>query len=807
MVLTSLLFRRIPILFAVLLLSFSLPSSVRAFQSSAQVDAAKQRLQTMSPEEINRKIREMGMTRTEAERRAKENGIDLSTYLQSNSGVVTPAQTQIIIESGSKTPAPAPEKPASEETPAKKVNHPTSKGLKYFGYDIFDNAPASFQPESSGPVDPEYIVGPEDVLRVSVWGQVEQQNELTVDKDGRIFIPTAGPVVVSGMTVDEVQKTLVRQLSRSFQGLSSNPKTVWMDVTLAKIRPKRVFIMGEVVNPGGYTVSSYANIFNSLFAVGGPTVNGSLRDVRLIRGNKTVARIDLYSYLLGSDKNNDVRVQNNDIIYVPVRKGRAYIRGEVRRPGIYELLPGENLKKLLEYAGGTLTTSYLERVQLERIIPLKDRTKNGPEQTIIDIDYRDLLTRNTDYTILDDDLFTFFPILGERNDIVTIGGAVFKPGLFQWSPGMRVMDLVTLADSLRPEAYLLRGDIVRLEPDLQAQVTVPFDLGSAVKGSGAANVPLQARDQVIIHSKDITNTTEDFVEVFGSVKRPGRYSLTRGMTIIDLILNAGGYAENSNRTMGELSRMDSVATNDTLSSVIHVRLPDISDTVTVASYSYYENWRRNDFKLKHRDRLFVRPNAAFRPQPTVEIRGEIYYPGEYTLISERDYLSQFILRAGGPTISSYPAGGRIVRNRERVNVDIQKVMDGPKSENDIVLHPGDSIYIPKKPYTVRVVGEVHNPSVFGFVKGNDLYDYINRAGGFTDSSEYIILFQPNGFAERFRTGIFGGDAEVMDGSTILVTKIPAPPPDSKQVDVGNLIRDIFAITASALTILGLARQI
>jgi polysaccharide export outer membrane protein len=246
--------------------------------SSGQVQEAKSRLGTMSPEEIDQKIKSLGMTREEAEKRAAENGIDLQSYLQggSSSGPGSGGSQPSLMQSG---PSAGGTSEAAVNAPrASQQDFPTSRGLSHFGYNVFSSTPASFEPSAVGPIDPEYTIGPEDVLRVSVWGQVEQQNELVVDKEGRIFIPSAGPIVVSGLTVDEVSKTLTKQLSRSIQGLISTPKTVWLDVTLAKVRPKRIFIMGEVNNPGGYTVSSYSTVFNSLFAVGGPTVNGSLRE-------------------------------------------------------------------------------------------------------------------------------------------------------------------------------------------------------------------------------------------------------------------------------------------------------------------------------------------------------------------------------------------------------------------------------------------------------------------------------------------------------------------------------------------------
>lgn len=774
------------------------------------VQQATTQLNTMTPEQIDAKIKEYGMTRTEAEAKAKEYGIDLQTFLRGKAGSTSsstgiPSSSNQLLQSG---PMAGPTvETAKSQNDGKKKELLTSKGLSYFGYDIFSSTPSAFEPSAAGPIDPEYIIGPEDVLRVSIWGQVEQQNELTVDKEGRILIPTTGPIVVSGLTIDEINKTLTKQLSRSIQGLTATPKTVWLDVSLSKIRPKRVFIMGEVNNPGGYTVSSYANIFNSLFAVGGPTVNGSLREVRLIRGNKIVAKVDLYLYLIGAEKNNDIRVQNNDIIYVPVRKNSIYIKGEMRRPGIYELLHGENLKKLIEYAGGNLPTTYLERLQIERIVPLKDRTKNEFERQFKDIDFRELTSKNSDAVLVDGDVITVFPILDEVKNFVTISGAVYKPGTYQLTPKMKIRDIILLADSLKPETYFVRGELTRFENDGRRKISIPFDLRSIIENGSQDNIELQPKDEIVIHDIGITREVEEFVDILGSVRKPGRYTLTRNMTLTDVLMLAEGYTEDAWTLQAEIARLDKKKEADTLSYIYLADLPDLRDTLAVNNFNYFVKRREKGFKIHHRDKIFIRPNPNFRVQELVTIAGEVNYTGTYALITRNEYLTDIINRAGGKTSAAYLRGGTLFRMGERVNVDFQEAVDSPKSGDDIILHQGDSLYIPKKPNSIKMLGEVNNPSLIAFNEGKDMLDYIKFSGGLTDSADYIILYHPNGTAERFKTGWFGGNSKVYDGSSIYVAKIPAPPIDRKDLDIGNLIRDIFAITASALTVLVLAKSL
>jgi polysaccharide biosynthesis/export protein len=800
--------RTIPLILMLLMMGSPAAKLIAQQPTSAQVQEAQQQLQTMTPDQIDAKLKEMGITRDQAEQKAKEYGIDLNTYLNKSNSAASPDTAGSLLQSG-----PSGTNNSVQNGNTVSTNRTASfvdttlfdKGLPYFGYDVFKTTPAAFEPSASGPVDADYIIGPQDVLRVSVWGQVEQQNEATVDKDGRIFIPTAGPIVVSGLTIDQVNKVLTKQLSRSFQGLASHPPTVWLDVTLSKIRPKKIFIVGEVNNPGGYTVSSYSNIFNSLFAVGGPTVNGSLREVRLIRDNKVIARVDLYAYLTGADKNNDLRVQNNDIIYVPVRKNSVYIYGQVRHPGIYELLPGENLKKLIEYAGGSLPSAYVERIQIKRIVPYNERVKNDFDRRLLNINFRELLSKNADYTLLDGDMITVGSILDDMKNFVTITGAVKKPGTYQLSSGMKLRDLIELADSLREEVYMIRGELTRTLDDNVTKVSIPFDLHRVIENEDSANILLMPQDEVMIHDISISQLTNKFVYIHGSVKNPGKYELTNNMTLIDVLMLAGGYTEDASIVQAEVSRMDKSKSGDTLVYLYFPNLPDLNDTSAINSFVYFENARKHDLSLQHRDHIFIRPNPNFHHQQIVKISGEVKYPGEYSLRTYNEYLSELISRAGGKTAAGYLRGGILTRQGQRVNVDFENVFNKSKGEEDIVLHPEDSIYIPKKPNAVKMAGQVNNPGLLGFIDGDDLWNYIDRAGGLTDSSQYILLISPNGNVEKFGTGWFHGNPKVYDGSTVVVTKIPPPPPNEPGVDIGGVIKDVFAITASALTILVLSK--
>ncbi|MGA9405722.1 MAG: SLBB domain-containing protein [Bacteroidota bacterium] len=909
----SILSKAIFSLFSFILLSYSCSA-----QTAEQIAEAKAKLGTMTPGQIEAKVSQYGMTMDQAQAKAAQYGIDLQSYLNklpapggsaattslptvdTTQHVVPQSVVQIVqnpTPTALDTTAPHPEvKPSSLIGPG---------GLRYFGYDVFLNAPAAFEP-TAGPVDPEYLIGPEDVIRINLWGQVEQRNDLEVDNEGRIFIPTVGPVLIAGQTLEQAQKSIIREMSESYKGLVSSPRTVWLDVTIARLRPKQIFIMGEVHSPGGYSVSTYANVFNSLFWVGGPTVKGSLRDVRLIRNNRVIAHIDLYKYFTGAEKINDVRVQSDDIIFVPPRGKTVSVSGEIRLPGIYELLPDENLRKVLDFAGGILPTTYLERVQIEHIIPFEDRVRGDYERTLSDVNFRKVVNDKGDYTLADGDAVTLFPIDEDKENYVMIEGAVFRPGTYQLEKAPTIRDLVIQADSLLPETYLKRADItrvhldstvevlhvdlgkamagdpnnnieleeydsvmvysiwdisshrtvsirghvhnpgtypyadsltlydfifraggledsiyrdqtyltradlIRLNPDGLTKRTIPFNLGALLNGVPGVNMLLQPDDEVVIYEIEVAKVRNDTIQVLGSVRRPGKLHLTTNMTLKDAILLAGGYTEDAWRLDAEIDRVEPTGMGE--DSLVYIRfagLPDLDDS-TKGGKLQTDAERANNFHLERYDIVFVRPNPEFKFQELVTIDGEVRYGGQYALKSPNERLSDIIERAGGVKKSAFLLGGTMMRDSQRVNVDFERALRKPGGDYDIVLHKGDLISIPKTPNSVKVSGEVNNPGIVSYIKGDNMWDYIERAGGVTDSANYALVRFPNGNVERHGLGwLFYGNPTLDDGSSIIVTKVPPPPPPPQfpGPDLGTTIKDIFAIAMSAATVIYLAHQI
>jgi polysaccharide export outer membrane protein len=887
--------------------------------SPAQVEQAKSQLQTMSPAEIDAKIKELGMTRDEAEAKAKAYGIDLQSYLQgapvapqttapqTTAPQTAAPQTTVIVQTpGNDTTAAA--QPANvnaaAQNPAPRLPSLTPADSLIFGIRFFRTSPSAFTPSPSID-DKQYILGAGDVLMISLWGQVQSTQEVTVDSDGRITLSSVGPILVAGYTIHDAKQKIVIALSRSYAGLVSNPPTIFMDLSLSKLRPVRVFIMGEVNNPGGYFVNSFANVFNSLFVVGGPKPSGSFRDVRVIRNGKVIAHVDLYDYLLGSPKTNDLRINDNDIIFVPLKGKSVQITGEVVRPYIYELLPGENLKKLLEFSGGIRSTMYRDLAQVSRIIPFAERVKGEYDRKIFDINFKDIVEGKKDYTLEDGDAVTIFPFINREDNYVAVEGDVKHPGRYQFDKIATVKDLIAAADGLWPTAFLTRAGLIRIYPD-EHREKIAIDLGKAMAGDASNNVTLQKRDSLYVynmyevnprttitvmgHAKrpgtylfadsmtvkkillsfggmedsvfrantfldraDIFRLNDDLVtrrklsfniakildgsahdipivqgdsirlyglneitfidktvQIFGNVKNPGTYNLVNGMTLTDLLLQAGGYTQDAWTQQAEIARVTRNAQQqDSLVHILFSDLPDLFDTTRTALSILSSN--AGSFKLIDKDQVFIRPNPDYKLQKLVTMKGEVRFPGTYALSTMKERLSDLIKRAGGLRKDGYARGGSLVRDSVRLRLNIQEALDDPGGKYDAVLFPGDTITIPKDPNSVYVLGEVNNPGRYSYVGGESKSFYLDFAGGVTDSADYVLINYPEGYIVKTGIGtIFSKNPDIPDGTTIYVTKVkvpPPPPPTQQGQTTFDFVKDLMAIVVSSVTIIVLASKL
>ena len=770
----------------------------------------------MSASEVRQMLSQYGISEQEAIRMAKENNIDFSKYL--TQGSAAPAEVtkvQLIpVPTTGQLPVVTPEVtqiPPSQPRDTTRVTG--AYGLEYFGYDIFKHVPAAFELTAVGPIDPGYLVGPEDALLISVWGQAEFRYELEVDREGKVFIPNVGQVFVMGTPLRDLERKLRNQLSKYYSGLASSPPTVFMDVTISKLRPLRVFVMGEVKHPGGYTINSYATVFNALYAVGGPLVRGSLRNIKVIRDGKVVAAIDLYDYLLRGDKTNDVRLQNNDVIFVPPRVKTVVIRGEIRRPAIYELKEQEQLNALFTYCGGLQSTAYLDNAQIDRVKPFAERSKGVEDRLVVDLNLKDVINKNVeDVTLFDDDEIQIFSVLEEKRNFVEISGSVWRPGRYELGEVGTVRDLIAAAKGIQPKTYLDLAHLTRLNDDLISWREIPFDL-KKVLGDPANDIKLMPRDVVNIFSIEAVEVRERYVSIYGEVKSSGRFPLRDGMTLSDLILQAGGFTEEANVLEAEVSRLRPTGVKgDSLVIILHPSISNdfslASRTPTNSSVHTESGLTAGDFMLQHNDQVLIVPNPNFRLQQNVSISGDVTFPGTYAIKKRGERLSEMLDRAGGLTKTSYLGGAEFKRGGKRLLLDFEKAYQEKDLVHDVVLLAGDAIHFPSTPHTVTVGGEVNAPGLLSFIKGNSVSDYIDRAGGLTDSANYAVLMLPTGESKRVNFGWFRHNPEVADGANIIVYRTPPPSPEeAKGVDWGVTIKDTFAILTSAATLAYIVYQV
>jgi protein involved in polysaccharide export with SLBB domain len=686
-------------------------------------------------------------------------------------------------------------------------------GLEYFGYKTFETVPDAFQPAAVGPVDPGYLVGPGDQLILSVWGQAEFQYELDVQPEGTVFIPNAGLITVSGTPLRGLQEKLKNQLSKYYAGLETNPPTVFLDVSISKTRPLRIFVTGDVKQPGGYTISSYATVFNALYAVGGPLKQGSLRGIKVIRENKVVATVDLYDYLVKGDQSADVRLQNNDIVFIPPRMKTVSVRGEVKRPAIYELKENEGMSELISFSGGLEPTAYLEKAQVERVRPFDQRAVGVEGFEQIDVDLSQAMKKGGKaIDLYDGDAVDVPPVISDKKNFVFIDGSVWRPGSYEITTNSTLKKLIASAQGLEPKTDMTVAHIVRMNEDLISKEIIPFDLGKVMDGS-STDIMLEPRDSVVIYGEDVTRVTGKFVQIFGEVKKPGKFDYRDNMTLADLILLAGGYTQDAYKLEAEVSRVNPQGLKgDTLAILIHPKLP--SDFSGLARYSItdtsFHRWIGSDsiFLLQHRDEVLIRPNPDYKLQQNVTITGDITFPGTYSIEKRGERLSEIIARAGGPTTTSFLQGAVFTRGDKRLLVDFDEAYYKKNQLHDVVMTDSDKIVIPSVPRTVTVTGQVNNPGLISFVAGTSVGDYLDRAGGLTDSASYGTLQKPTGESQRVNFGFLRNNPEVPEGSTITIYKIPPPDPNNfSHFDLGGTIKDSFALLASAATIIYLIYQI
>lgn len=758
---------------------------------------------SMSIEEMEKQAREQGLGTEQIEEMKKRYGATDSSLIASpRIQGQTPAQLK-----WSQDSAPAPSEAEFDfdsssmteksDTAVIDSTSADSTELRHFGYNLFSSVPDAFKPTAVGPVDPGYMVGPGDVLRLAVWGQTEFQYELKVDNQGKILIPVAGQVHVTGTPFEQLQEKIKNLLSRHYSSLKSSPPRTFMDLSVARLRPIRVYIMGEVKQPGGYTVSSFASVFSALYSVGGPLERGSLREISVIRNDSTVATVDIYDYLTSGRSDSDIRLQNNDVIFVPPRGKTVSVTGSVARPAIYELKKDDNLQKLITAAGGVLSTSNVDRAQIHRVLPFDQRTDDKQVTNIMDISLKKYLESKEDFTLYDGDSLHVTPLFSDLRNFATLSGAIQYPGVYQCE-NLKLSDLIFRHGKLIDnKSFTRRADLIRLNDDRVTTTVIPIDLAKLRTDAGS-DMEMLPGDQVIVYEMDVEKPTDLSITVDGEVRTPGDYELSSNMTVVDAILRAGGFTRKAFRTRVDVYRPDFLDKRK-LAKVFQVELPVPLD---------YTDPEIRKLQLEDRDRIVVRPDPNYTEDNYVTINGLVKYAGTYALEERNERLSEIIDRAGGLMPDAYLLGATINRGGKRMVVNFEAAYNKNRTRDDVILQKGDSIHIPSRPNSVLVQGQVNNEGLYGYIKGHNLKDYIKRAGGLADSASYALITFPNGETKRESLRWLGSGSLIPDGSYIFVTKKPARPPKERRgPSWAEVIKETLAIITSAVTIVVLVNEL
>mgnify|MGYP000946204908 CR=1 FL=1 len=698
-------------------------------------------------------------------------------------------------------------------------DHPTTQDLargdQVFGRNIFNTRNLTFEPSVNLATPANYRLGPGDEVIIDIWGASQNTIRQQISPEGTINIQKIGPVNLSGMTVSAANEYLKGALNKIYNGLNNTTDpTSDIRLTLGNIRTIQINVMGEVVQPGTYALSSFSTVFHALYRAGGVSDIGSLRNVQLVRNGKNIATIDVYEFIMKGNTQDDIRLQEGDVVIVPAYDVLVKISGKVKRPMRFEMKKDENLATLIKYAGGFEADAYTRSLRVVR--------QNGEEyevNTVKDMDY-------SIYTMRNGDVVTAEAILNRFTNKLEIRGAVYRPGIYQLSGKLNtIRELVHEAQGLTGDAFLNRAVLYRQREDLTSEV-VQIDIKSIMNGT-SPNLALMKNDILYIPSihdlEDRGNVT-----VHGEVAHPDSYPYADNMTLEDLIIQAGGLKEAASTVRIDVSRRiknpRSTADNDTIGQMYTFSLKDgfVIDG-------------QPGFILQPYDEVYVRRSPGYQAQQNVVIDGEILFGGNYAMTNREERLSDLVNKAGGPTSLAYLRGAKLTRvasagEKKRmgdvirlmsrqlgeamidslgigvedtftVGIDLEKALTNPKGSADLVLREGDVVFIPKNTNTVTINGAVMVPNTVSYMKGKDVDYYLNQAGGYSDNakkSKKFIVYM-NGQVTKVKGS---GKKQIEPGCEIIV-----PSKAKKKGNIANILGYATSFSSLGMMIASIANLI
>lgn len=647
-----------------------------------------------------------------------------------------------------------------------------SYNRRIFGAELFSETSTTFEPNLRIATPSNYVLGPDDELVINVFGYSEKTYKQTVNAEGNIYIENVGPILVSGLTIAEAETKIKARFSSTIYKAMGSGATK-LQLRLGSIRSMRITIIGQAKKPGTYTVSSLTTLFNALYLCGGPSDQGTYRNIELIRGNKVIKKVDLYHFLTAGDRSDNILLQEQDVIRIPFYESRMIFDGQVKRAGIYEIIPGENFEKMFSYAGKFSDSAYRKAVTIYQITDEKLSLKTLPAE-----DFATYIPNRSDSVVVN------FAIMRYANR-VRIRGAVLRPGDYELQPGMELKQLIEKAGGLREDAYLDGANVLRIGKDLGPE-NVSFIPSKVI--SGERSIQLEKEDDIIINS--IFDIKDKYiVSIEGEVNKSGTYEWRKDFRVRDLILMAGGISEaaGSNAELHiEISR--------------RIRNADVANTDFKQSeiIRIITNSALNDEKtqvtLEPFDVVVVRPQPGYKQQESIFINGPVMYPGRYFLEKSGERISNIFQRAGGFKASadsnsvfirrfqkdeltmqerkelisrltnitedsirkSPKLMEEVNKNYTSLSINLQKAFANPGSNDDIILEAGDIIMVSQSSSLVKVSGEVYFPTLIPYEPGTNLKYYVKRTGDYTNNARknQAFVIYPDGKAEGVKKFLF-----------------------------------------------------
>jgi len=819
--------------------------------SDAQIEQLIKRAESsgMSEQQLEAMARERGMPATEvAKLRTRINQIRNKGGMNGKSEGTQSAPTRQWIQYD----------PRDDEDDIPLEKTLTEEEKKIFGYSLFRNSKLTFTPNMNIPTPKNYILGSGDQLLIDIYGASQFTYDLNINSEGMVFIPNVGPINLSGLSVEAATNRLTNALGNIYSGLRGSSPNTFMQLRVGNIRSIQISMVGEVFAPGNYTLSSFASVFNALYAAGGIKKDGSFRNIRVYRNSKMVAEMDIYDFLVNGNQSSNIRLEDNDVVLVPPVEKRVEISGPVRRPGLFEMNRDENLDDLVRFAGGFASDAYPGVATVFRTTEKEFKVENIDRQN-----FQSFIPK-------EGDRFIFGELLDRYENRVQVSGALMRPGTFALEPGMGVRDLVNRAEGLRDDAFMNRAALYRTRPDFSLEI-VSVNISAILNGE---------EDDIVLQREDVLNIPsiydlreEYYVIISGEVNRPGAFAFGENMKVADLVLRAGGFKESATASQIEIARRVKDDVSGKLAEIFHI---DIDKNLRISGDNA-------DMVLTPFDHVIVRRSPGFQRERLVRVEGEVFFPGEYTIAHANERISDLLKRSGGLNQFAYPKGATLIRRneffkspsdnqiksanltevkqnlqrikrdtteaekillsridskiterggdlsdksgglliddfrretieslvneddedeikiktQEMIGINLSEIMANPGGTNDLIIQEGDVLSIPKQLQTVRMRGEVLFPTTSRYRENAGFKSYISRAGGFTDRSrkKRSYVVYANGDVRRTTNFVFFKIYPAIEpGSEIIVPAKPDREPMS--------IQGWLAI-ATSLTTLGL----